>query len=158
MAIVVTTLLLLVIGFAIALGLVVGLCLFLDFVFRASSEPLDWKADSDCSGPVPAQEPLVSRLWGSFAAWRSRFRLRSSGSASGAPPEESLDYAYRVLGVDPAASLNDIRVAYRRLAQMYHPDKVRGLAPEQHAFANRKMAQINVVYEQVVEHLSTDQR
>ena len=33
---------------------------------------------------------------------------------------------YDVLGVPPSASLDEIRIAYRKLAQQYHPDKPTG--------------------------------
>jgi hypothetical protein len=60
-------------------------------------------------------------------------------------PEEST--AHRVLGVERGATLDEIRAAYRRLAQMYHPDKVAGLAPKFGALAEQKMREINAAYE-----------
>jgi DnaJ-class molecular chaperone len=40
-----------------------------------------------------------------------------------------------------------ISEAYRSLAQMYHPDKVAGLAPEFHEVAERRMKEINAAYQ-----------
>jgi DnaJ-class molecular chaperone len=45
------------------------------------------------------------------------------------------------------ASEAEISAAYRRLAQMYHPDKVAGLAPEFQALADERMKEINAAYE-----------
>ncbi|MDE3198815.1 MAG: DUF4236 domain-containing protein [Acidobacteriota bacterium] len=55
--------------------------------------------------------------------------------------------AMRVLGVSASATMADISGAYRHLAQMYHPDKVAGLAPEFQELAERRMREINVAYE-----------
>ncbi|MDO5401667.1 MAG: J domain-containing protein [Eubacteriales bacterium] len=50
---------------------------------------------------------------------------------------------YKVLGVSPDASDEEVKRAYRRLAKQYHPDVNPG--PE----AARKMQQINAAYEQI---------
>jgi curved DNA-binding protein CbpA len=52
-----------------------------------------------------------------------------------------------VLGLEPGASWDKISEAYRSLAQMYHPDKVAGLAPEFHEIAERRMKEINAAYQ-----------
>lgn len=55
--------------------------------------------------------------------------------------------ALKVLGLEPGASWDKISEAYRSLAQMYHPDKVAGLAPEFHEIAERRMKEINAAYQ-----------
>jgi hypothetical protein len=57
------------------------------------------------------------------------------------------EQAFKVLGLDANASAADISAAYHRLAQMYHPDKVSGLAPEFHVLADQRMKEINLAYE-----------
>ena len=37
---------------------------------------------------------------------------------------DPLEEAYRILGVSPSASDEEVRQAYRRLALMYHPDRM----------------------------------
>lgn len=54
------------------------------------------------------------------------------------------DDPYKVLGVSPDASDDEIKQAYRRLARQYHPDRNPG---DQEAA--RKMQQINAAYEQI---------
>ncbi len=51
---------------------------------------------------------------------------------------------YKVLGVSPDASDEDIKRAYRRLAKQYHPDRNPGDAE-----AARKMQEVNAAYEQI---------
>ena len=51
---------------------------------------------------------------------------------------------YKILGVSPNASDDEIKQAYRRLAKQYHPDRNPGDAE-----AARKMQQINDAYEQI---------
>jgi len=51
---------------------------------------------------------------------------------------------YKILGVSPDASDEEIKQAYRRLAKKYHPD----LNPGDEAAAE-KMQQINAAYEQI---------
>ena len=65
-----------------------------------------------------------------------------------ANPASSKD-PYVVLNVPRNASKDEIVTAYKKLAQMYHPDKVAGLAPEYHLIAETKMKEINAAYEQI---------
>ncbi|NJN28645.1 MAG: DnaJ domain-containing protein [Cyclobacteriaceae bacterium] len=51
------------------------------------------------------------------------------------------DY-YAILGIDPTATSGQIKVAYRRLALRFHPDKNPG-----NALASRKFIEINEAYE-----------
>ena len=51
---------------------------------------------------------------------------------------------FKVLGVSPDASDDEIKRAYRRLAKKYHPDLNPGDAE-----AAKKMQQVNVAYEQI---------
>ena len=55
-----------------------------------------------------------------------------------------MDDPYKVLGVSPNASDDEIKRAYRKLAKKYHPDVNPG-----NAEAARKMQEINAAYEQI---------
>lgn len=55
-----------------------------------------------------------------------------------------IDDPYKVLGVSPGASDEEIKKAYRRLAMKYHPDRNPD-DPE----AAKKMQEINAAYEQI---------
>jgi hypothetical protein len=60
--------------------------------------------------------------------------------------QESAKSPYEILGIGGSASKEEIRVAYRKMASLYHPDKVAHLAPEFRDMANRKMREINTAY------------
>ena len=55
-----------------------------------------------------------------------------------------IDDPYKVLGVSPDASDEEIKKAYRRLAKQYHPDLNPG-----DELAARKMKEVNAAYEQI---------
>ena len=55
-----------------------------------------------------------------------------------------IDDPYKVLGVSPDASDDEIKRAYRRLAKKYHPDLNPGDAE-----AAKRMQQVNAAYEQI---------
>ena len=55
-----------------------------------------------------------------------------------------IDDPYKVLGVSPDASDEDIKKAYRRLAKKYHPDLNPG-----DKVAAQKMQEVNAAYEQI---------
>ena len=54
------------------------------------------------------------------------------------------DDPYKILGVSPNATDDEIKQAYRRLAKQYHPDRNPG-----DEAAAKKMQQINAAYEQI---------
>ena len=57
------------------------------------------------------------------------------------------DWAYDVLEVTPAASVEDIKKAYRKMAVKYHPDKVSYLGEEVQQAANEKFKKVNEAYQ-----------
>ncbi len=67
-------------------------------------------------------------------------------------PAEILQ-AMTVLGVEPGATLEQIAVAYRHMAKMYHPDKTAGLGPELQKLADEKMKEINSAHQTVKQYL-----
>jgi len=54
---------------------------------------------------------------------------------------------YDILGVDEAASDNEVEAAYRRLLEIYHPDRFSGSRPEVRAEAERRMRDLNIAYD-----------
>lgn len=55
---------------------------------------------------------------------------------------------YKVLGVSPSATDEEIKQAYRSLAKKYHPDRYKGHDLED--LANEKLKQINMAYDTIM--------
>ncbi|HVZ59210.1 MAG TPA: DnaJ domain-containing protein, partial [Terriglobales bacterium] len=53
---------------------------------------------------------------------------------------------YAILGLDPGASTESIKIAYRRLARDNHPDLIASRDAETLAAASERMAEINQAY------------
>jgi hypothetical protein len=56
---------------------------------------------------------------------------------------------YEILGVPPTASREEIRSAYRKLVNQYHPDKVTHLGQEFQELAERRFKEIQAAYQQL---------
>jgi hypothetical protein len=65
----------------------------------------------------------------------------------GEPLNSDTSAARKTLGVSDRALGAEISAAYHKLAQMYHPDKVAGLAPEFQTLADKRMKEVNAAYE-----------
>lgn len=100
-------------------------------------------------GAAPAQEPALGEQVtpGSAAAIQSPGLEQRTARRTAAPtPRAVVSPAGLVLGVSEHSTPEEVAVAYRRLAQLYHPDKVAGLAPEFQALAEKRMKEINAAY------------
>ncbi len=59
------------------------------------------------------------------------------------PASDSLADAYRELGVEPSATDDEVRQAYRHMALLYHPDRMASLDEATRRTAERKFQQLN---------------
>ena len=57
--------------------------------------------------------------------------------------------AYQILGLDTNANNSEIKIAYRKMATKYHPDKVSHLGDEFSKVAEEKFKSINDAYQQI---------
>jgi hypothetical protein len=58
-----------------------------------------------------------------------------------------LENYYEILGIGPSANDEEIKRAYRRLATLYHPDKVNHLGPKLREMAEAELKRLNVAKE-----------
>ena len=63
---------------------------------------------------------------------------------------------YRILEIDPSASDQEVKKAYRKMATKYHPDKVSHLGKEMQDLAEEKFKAVNDAYQKIkkTQHLS----
>jgi len=54
--------------------------------------------------------------------------------------------AYKILEVEPKASIEEIKKAYKAKVKQYHPDLVQNLGREIQELANRKLLEINYAF------------
>ena len=76
----------------------------------------------------------------------SLLNLESNSSASNS---DSLEEAYKVLGVSPAATDDEVKAAYRKLALKHHPDRVATLGEDVRKAAEKKFQEINNAKEKI---------
>ncbi|MEZ5072819.1 MAG: TerB family tellurite resistance protein [Bacteroidales bacterium] len=59
------------------------------------------------------------------------------------------DASYKILEVEPTATYDEIKKAYRRMAMKYHPDKVGHLGEDFKKVAHEKFRKVQAAYEQI---------
>jgi hypothetical protein len=57
---------------------------------------------------------------------------------------------YKILGIEPTADKEQIKQAYRHLANQYHPDKVAHLGKEFQVLAEKRFKEIQQAYQQLM--------
>ena len=74
---------------------------------------------------------------------------RATGGDRQVQPQSSAADAYRVLGLEPAASDAEVKLAYRRLMNQHHPDKLRarGMPESMIPVAEAKTREIRAAWE-----------
>jgi DnaJ-domain-containing protein 1 len=87
------------------------------------------------------------RRGGPFGAGQSYYRhSQGTGGRTQSRTDHRLKDPYEVLGIKPGASAEEIRTAYRRAVQIYHPDKVTHLGEEFQELAKQKFVEVQEAY------------
>jgi DnaJ-class molecular chaperone len=67
--------------------------------------------------------------------------------------ESILPYnAYKVLGVSPTVTKDQLKSTFRRLAKLYHPDKFHGQSEENIKKARSRFQEISQAYKTILKH------
>lgn len=99
-------------------------------------------ADAD-SGISDGEQELIKRIAGYMNITESDLNSIKAMFISAS------DSAYKILEIDPAASDEDIKKAYRRMAMKYHPDKVGYLGDDFKKVAQEKFRKVQNAYENI---------
>jgi uncharacterized membrane protein YkvA (DUF1232 family) len=99
---------------------------------------------------------VLGLLWWYLSKYKKK-RYRYEGPSqgqeqpSGGPREREHSHknAYSVLGVGRDASPDEIKRAFRRLANKYHPDKVSHMGDEFRELAERRFKEIQEAYQKL---------
>lgn len=98
------------------------------------------KADGHvCPEEIDALKEVAQAMGMTAAEVESLLNLKS----------DSLEDAYKVLEIDPSATDDEVRAAYRRMALKHHPDKVASLGEDILKAANEKFQRINEAKERI---------
>ena len=98
------------------------------------------KSDGNvCKEEIDALKEVALAMGLSLKEVESMLNLRGS----------SLEEAYKVLEIDPSASDDEVRAAYRKLALKHHPDRVATLGEDIRKAAEEKFQDINNAKERI---------
>jgi len=99
-------------------------------------------ADGDFSS---SEEQMIIRIANALRVSTADYRSLASLYQKHQDP----NWAYQALEVEPGATNEEIKKAYRRVAMKYHPDKVAGAGDEIKAKATEKFQAIQEAYEYI---------
>ena len=100
------------------------------------------------------EEELIFKVGYAFGFDKEKLielkRLFFSKTNSGTSTKDKLLRAYGILGLEPSASLEDIKKSFRRLSMEYHPDRLVGVSESLKKIAEAKFIEIKDAYDTVL--------
>ena len=88
---------------------------------------------------------MIERVAGALRVSAADYRALAALYQKGKDP----NWAYVALEIEPGATNEEVKKAYRRMAMKYHPDKVAGAGEEMREKATEKFRAINEAYEHI---------
>lgn len=101
---------------------------------------------------------VICALFFGFGLVRLLLTSKEEDEASESYGKHPYDFAeekkseswFEILEVDSMATLEEIKLAYKKKISQYHPDKVSALGPEFTPIAEKKTKQINAAYDEAI--------
>jgi DnaJ like chaperone protein len=90
-----------------------------------------------------AESKVINRISGYMSISDSDFQSIRAMFVS------QTDASYKILEIEPTATDDDIKKAYRRMAMKYHPDKVSHLGEDFKKVAHEKFRKVQEAYDQI---------
>ena len=85
-----------------------------------------------------------------FFGWQGNFGGGGySSSSAGYRPAYNIENDYKILEIEPSATDDEVKKAYRKQAMKHHPDKVNHLGDEIRKAAEERFAKLNESYERI---------
>lgn len=110
------------------------------------------KAQQEKTRREQAQREQASReRWQQEQARQEEARRQQRQRSSSPPPPDRKTRALAVLGLTPGASRTDVRQAYRRMAQLHHPDRFYSESEHQVALASARFQRIKSAYDYLMQ-------
>jgi DnaJ like chaperone protein len=108
--------------------------------------PIDLVPDASLVGMLDDLIVLAAALWVQRQTRQRPPRDQPSRSAAGTAADKD---PHEVLGIQPGASEQEIKDAYRDKMKRYHPDRVSGLGEELQRVATEKTLEIQRAYDKL---------
>lgn len=97
------------------------------------------------------EEELIFKIGYAFGFDKDKLlelkRLFFSKTHSNTTSEDKLSRAFEILGLEPSATVEEIKKAYRRLSMEYHPDRLTGVSDSLKKLAEAKFIEIKEAYD-----------
>ena len=113
---------------------------------RTTLDQKEWATLTHIAHSLHFRTAALERLVRSAQAYQE---FRTQDKTQPRSKEEELLRAYRILGIEPTASAQELKRAYRRLMSQHHPDKLiaKGLPEEMLEMAKERTQAIRAAYE-----------
>lgn len=98
---------------------------------------------AQADGSVPPSELAALKEVATYMGLTAQDVEQMLNLRSGASGTGNLSDAYRVLGIVPTATNEEVKAAYRKMALKHHPDKVSALGEDVRKAAEKKFQEIN---------------
>ncbi len=98
---------------------------------------------AQADGSVPPSELAALKEVATYMGLTAQDVEQMLNLRSGASGTGNLSDAYRVLGIEPTATNEEVKAAYRKMALKHHPDKVSALGEDVRKAAEKKFQEIN---------------